>query len=48
MTLAPGIEVRMAPELQDLTRISKAITRISRIYSEGIQLSDYLFEISPF
>src|SRR6476660_7188180 len=42
---AHGIEVRTAPERQDLTRIGEPISRISQICSEGIETSDYRVQI---
>ena len=42
---AHGIEVRTAPERQDLTRIGEPISRISRICFESIETSDYRVQI---
>ena len=42
------IVIGAAPQLQDLTRISKAITRSSRICSEGIEAFDDHFQIFLF
>ena len=44
-SLGPNIEVRVAPERQDLTRIRTAISPISRICSEGIAPSGHLASI---